>query len=604
MEKVALYVKKILALILSSAVFLGLVQLLGYETVFMQIMIPAVSFLLFAYLDFSITGEKPRYLFGLNQSDTFLNKKGGFWNLFKWIVTLFGFLYDLVIWSVWGVFLLFQLFVDLLLLIKTIVFWIIHAVIWFIRQLFPPFIFLFKMFMQYLVNWVWWIYQLSVRNMKTSINKNYYFISLWGIIPALFIVFLFYAISQLVGIPQLVLISYVFAIIPLVWSFGEISALRHSGKENESYSTVSYSFSNGFEAVKSVLFYLIIIVILLAAEIALNLLGWIPNLSLSIIGITLNLNMAMSFLLVFLAILFAYADCMMPTHLLYHPEHRNDLNSTLLFLQTIGKKFLRYSFSWIPASFFGSILLVIPIVVLILTYGITDQIKDKVLDVRIDRLELKAPYIDPMEGHTAEIRADRMKMYRELPLLAPQYFSDLRSRSKLDAIEEDIKQTQERITTRKVNYDSQMTELGAQLDALRANASATADQINTVSTRRLDLESNYLDWEREQNQHITFKRADLKEEQRIRTQMPILYFFAGILFAVFGGIVLSVGVSYFANIYYELYNFREDGKPTYWKQVLDEIRAKDSNQPLLGFTFLVIILGVLATLYFTGVIFS
>nr|MDA3822948.1 hypothetical protein [Bacteroidales bacterium] len=245
MEKVSLYVKKILALILSFAVFVFLIQTLNIEKAIFQVLIAAAAFLLFAVIDFRITGEKPRFLFGMNQSDTYLNKKGGFWNLFKWIVNLLGFVYDLVVWSIWGAYLLFVLFVDFLLLIKTIVYWVIHALIWFVRQLFPPFIFLFKMFMHYLISWVWWIYQLAFRNMKISVNKNFFFIALWGVIPALFIIFLFYACSQIVGIDELVALSAVFALIPLVWSYGEIAALRFEKRENDSYADVQASFGKG-----------------------------------------------------------------------------------------------------------------------------------------------------------------------------------------------------------------------------------------------------------------------------------------------------------------------------------------------------------------------
>ncbi|MFC2079861.1 hypothetical protein ACFLRQ_00135 [Bacteroidota bacterium] len=604
MEKVSLYVKKILALILSAFILIVLIEFLGIEKIIFQVLISAVTFLLYAYLDFRITGEKPRFLFGMNQSDTFLNKKGGFWNLFKWIVNLLGFLYDLVIWSVWGVYLVFVLFVDFLLLIKTIVFWIIHALIWFIRQLFPPFIFLFKMVMHYLINWSWWIYQLAFRNMKISVNKNFFFISLWGIIPALFVVFLFYAISQLVGIEELVAISAVFALIPLVWSFGEISALRFEEREKDEYSSVSAKFNNGFEAVKSVLFYLVIIIILIAAEIILNLMGWIPNLSLSLLGITLNLNMAISFLLVFLAIIIAFAGCILPTHILYKPEHENDLNSSLGFLQTIAKKFLRYTVSAIPSSFFGGLLLVFPIVVILLTYTITDSVKNSVLQNQIVRMDEKASSMEVLDAYRTEIKIDRLKTYKDLPLMAPQNFEDLRgSTGQLNKMKYEKTSAEEQLETRKAAFDQELGLISAQINSARAGgAEATViDKINSLTANRLDIEEEYLNWESNQKECIAFLGADIKELKSIRVQMPIFYFFIGILFAVFGGILLALYVSYMGNVYFELYNMREDGKPTYWCQTVTELKNKDPNQPLLGFTFLAI-LSVLAYLIASGVI--
>ncbi len=176
MEKVTLYVKKILALLFSFAPLAFAIYGEFDFTPFSFILFIAGSFLFFAFLNFKITDEKPKFLFGLTQSDAFLTKKGGFWNLFKWIVNSLGFLYDLIVWAIWGVYLLFMLIVDFILLIKFVVYWIIHAIIWFIRQLFPPFIFLFKMFVHYIINWSWWIYQVTFRNMRISVNKNFYFI--------------------------------------------------------------------------------------------------------------------------------------------------------------------------------------------------------------------------------------------------------------------------------------------------------------------------------------------------------------------------------------------------------------------------------------------
>jgi hypothetical protein len=586
MEKVSIYVQKLLALALSTAIFLLPFTGLIASASPLIALIPAAAFLLFAYLDYRITGEKPRFLFGLNQSDTFLNKKGGFWNLFKWIVNLLGLLYDLVVWTLWGVFLLFVLFAELLLLIKTIAYWIIHAVIWFIRQLFPPFIFIFKMFMHYIVNWIWWIYQLTVRNMKTTINKNFYFIALWGTIPALFIVFLFFAIGQVVGIPQLVVVSAVFAIVPLVWSYGEISALRFEQREKEGYGAVRASFRNGFEAVRAVLFYLLIALVLIIAEIVLNLLGWIPNLSMSLLGITLNINMALSLLLVFTAVIIGFAGSILPTHILYRPEHVNDLNSSLNFLQVIGRKFLRYSFAGIPASFFGSLLLAIPVAVMLITFNITENVKDGVLDVRIQQLKEKSADMESLDMYRTDVQIRRLEMYKEIPQTTPVLFGNLRDASKRNRLANELTEARQVLATRRANFEKELTAVNAEIDAARAAGAQNNGMLNELSSRRLDLEEEFLNWEAQQKSCIATTAVDLQEEKRIRGQLPVLYLFIGILFAVFGGIVLAVYTAYLGNVWFELYDLREDGKPSYWVETLNDIRTKYPNHPLLGFTFL------------------
>lgn len=595
MEKVSLYVKKILALGLSVIFFYFMASVPGINSTFEMILVFAASSLLFAFLDFRITADKPRYLFGLNQSDAYLNKKGGFWNLFKWIVNLFGLLYDLIVWAAWGVYLVFVLFADLLLLIKTIIFWIIYAAIWLVRQLFPPFIFLFKMILHYLVYWPWWIYQLTVRNVKTSINRNFYFIALWGTIPAIFIVFLFYAISQLVGLPQLVLVSYVFAVIPLVWSFGEIAALRFEGREKDDYTAVKGRFRNGFDAVRSVLFYLVIMLVLIVAEIVLNMLGWIPNLSMSLLGITLNINMAISIVLIFLAIILLYVPGILPTYILYRPEHENDLKGSVSVLGMLGRKFLRYTFVELPASFFGGLLLVIPIVVMVLAYTLTDSIKDQVLETRIEHLSEKSAGMDAVDAYRTEIRIDRMDKYLDMPLLAPAMFRNTWDRNNVPATKQKIQEAEESLATREASHEQTIDSLSRERTA--AGTVSGSDTVNerarSLSARIMDLNEEHEDWVDNQKDCIAVMKADLKEMKGVRAQIPIFYLFIGIFIALFGGLVLAVYIAYIGNVYYELYDLREDDKPSRWNQVITEIREQNPNQPLLGFTIIAIIAIVL-----------
>ena len=594
MEKVTLYIRKILALMLAGAVFTAASRHPSVNSQFATILLAAGSFLLFAFLDFRITGEKPRFLFGLNQSDTFLNKKGGFWNLFKWIVNLFGLAYDLLVWSLWGVYLLFILFAEFLLLIKTIIYWIIHAAIWLLRQLFPPFIFLFKMILHYLINWSWWIYRVAFKNMKISVNQNFYIIALWGTVPALFIVFLFYAIGQITGLPQLVVLSTVFAIIPLVWSYGEIAALRFEQREKENHSAVRAAYRNGFDAVRSVLFYLLVALVLITATIVLNLLGWIPNLSMSLLGISLNINMAISLLLIFLTVILFFSTSILPTHILYRPEHDNNLESSLGFLRVIARRFLRYTFAGIPSALFGSLLLVIPILVMLLVFNITEKVKDNILQVRIENLSDQSAGMGSLDAYRTDIRIKRLQRYQEVPLMAPVYFEELRNYRQLQSLKESTSNAGDQLEIRRAAFEKEVASINGEIERIRALGAEDggSDGIAMLSAERLDLEEAYLNWEAHQKECIATMNADLQEIKRVRAQMPILYLFVGVMFALFGGLVVAVLVAYLGNVSFELYNMREEGTPTYWCETIREIGEKNSNQPLLGFTLLAIIAGV------------
>jgi hypothetical protein len=603
MEKVDLYVKKILALILSASTpFLLTIAFPALAPGWFLLSIP-FSLLMFSYLDFRITGDKPRFLFGMNQSDAFLSKKGGFWNLFKWIVTTLGFAYDMLVWVVWGVFLIFMLVVDFLMLVKFIVFWIIRAVIWFVRQFFPPFIFIFKMLYHYLIKWGWWIYKLTFRNIKISVNRNFYFISLWGAVLSLFIVFLFFAISQWVGLPQLIVISAVFAIIPLVWSYGEIAALRFDEREKEDYGSVKMKFSNGFDAVRSILFYIILAVVLIAAEIVLNLLGWIPNLSMSLLGITLNINMAISIVLIFLVFILMFADMILPSHILYKPEHGNDVNSSLTLFGSVARRILRYLVAHIPASVFALFLLVIPAAVVVLSFQLTDKVKDGILENRIEALVVRADTLSGEQAEKYRIRATRMAMYKDMPLRAAFYFDEYIGKGKKVAWQDRIDAQVRAIEREKMQHNEDMEEINAAITLAETSQPepTSPEEVLKMSNQRLDLEESHFAMKAALESDLSVMKLNLQEIKRVRIQMPILYLFVGIFFAVFGGLVFAVLVSYLGNIYFELYNFREDGKPTHWQEVARELNEKDPNQPLLGFTFLVIFL-VPVILFLAGVL--
>src|SRR6056297_771504 len=557
MDKFSLFVKRILALLISGGVWYFLSGLAFIDRRFEYVMLTAFAFLLFGYLDFRITGTKPRFLFELNQADTYLNKKGGFWNLFKWIVILLGLAYDLVAWSLWGVALLFLLVAEFLLLVKIIFSGIIDAFTWFLTQLFPPFVFIFRMFMHYVVNRGWWIYQLAVRNVRNSVNRNFYFIALMGTIPAIFIVFLFYVVSQLAGMPGLVLFSYVFAIMPLTWSFGEIAALRFEGREKDDFVSVKHSFRIGFDSMRSVLFYLVILLALITGEVALNLLGWIPNLSMSLLGIVLNLNMGISLLIIFLLIIMAYIPGIMPAHILYRQEHRNDFRSSLVVLGMLGRKFLRYTFVEIPAIFFGALMLIIPAALLVLTFLVTDTIKDTVLEYRVVQLERDSGSEDTVAASITRNKVERLELYQDVPLLAPGTIVEMMDGNRIAAMEQRIAATGQRIMD---------TEL--RISVLEDRITSVEEDSVTPYTSEIAREERSLVQEVER---LAIMEADLRELKRRRAQMPLLYLFIGIMVSVFGGLVLAVYIAYIGNVYYELYGMKEDGKPSYRTRILGEM---------------------------------
>ena len=97
------------------------------------------------------------------------------------------------------------------------------------------------------------------------------------------------------------------------------------------------------------------------------------------------------------------------------------------------------------------------------------------------------------------------------------------------------------------------------------------------------------DWRLQKLDEELEMTAELMNVKGMIYQLPIVFLLVIIWLSLFGGLVLAVIISYFGNVYHELYNFKEDDKPTFFKAQIMEINSSDRNQPLLGFTLLFVL---------------
>ncbi|MGD2035680.1 MAG: hypothetical protein PVF73_11520, partial [Bacteroidales bacterium] len=201
MIKVDQYIKRLMAFLVCIVAFFLLIDFLP---VFISIPLLSIAFSL---LHFRITQEKPPYLFDYSLTGNYV-KKGGLRGLLIIPVNLFGFIYDVIVWTLWGIYLVFIFFIDLLYLLKIIFFWLAHALIWILRQYVPFIVFIYKITIYYLIRWPWWIYQLAYNNIRFAFNTNSYRIALPGTLFAGFIIFLFYFLEIMIeDIPGLIFIG-------------------------------------------------------------------------------------------------------------------------------------------------------------------------------------------------------------------------------------------------------------------------------------------------------------------------------------------------------------------------------------------------------------
>jgi hypothetical protein len=600
MDQVHLYIKNIIALLFASfiswviIVLIGPLYLTGLSPLGLRVIGLSTGFLVLAFLNFRITGERPSYLYGLQKSDEYLNKKGGFWLLFKWIFTLFGLAYDLVVWVFHGVYVLFLIVIDLLVFFKLILYWIIRAVLWVLKLFIPPIVFIYHNFIHYIIRWPWWIYKLSFRNIAITVNRNFYFIALWGAIFSLLIILLFLGVGILMNYPVVVVLGAAFAILPLVWSYGEIAALRYEKRENEEYKMVRNRFDRGFDSVKAVLFYFVLFLVFLIVELLFNLLGWIPTIGFSLLGISLNINSFISILLLFIFVIILFAKFMMPAHVVHDTEHASNLSSSVRFLGVIGQKFLRYLFAHIPGAFFSAVLLVIPLVFTGIAVFLTLQLKNTVIDMRISNLNTQLYTTEEVDKFEIQNQINRMEYFKDFPQLVFGDFTGLRERI---AVKDNLLRNLEAASNQRSEYENsfelEIDSLQNLLNIIRGERDSS--QIANIIYLENQLESRQSDydlWKSKISMDIARLSSDLKFEKEMIIQLPIAFLFTIIWISIFGGIVLAVVIAYLGNVYFELYSFREDETPSFFRKEAMRLNEKDRNQPLLGFTLIVLITAV------------
>ncbi len=586
MDKTNLYIQKLIVLLLvitAGAVLFSMVKF--------YYLLPALFFFL-GFLVSGITGQKPDYLFGLNVSDEFLKKRSGFWLLFKYILILFGLIYDILAWTIFGVYILFSLVVDVILLVKTVIFWIIHAIIWFLKLYVPAIVFIYRMIIYYLFRWNWWIYKLSFNNLRKSLNLNFYFISFRGASLMLFVILLFYGVGILMGTPEIFIVGAVFSLLPLVWSYGEISALRLRNEENRPYQEVRNKFRSGFDAVRAVLSYFIIFLLLALTEVVFNILGWIPQIGYSFMGLALNINTLASLILLFVFVILIFSKLIMPSHVVYQKDFVADFNGSINFLGVIGKRFLRYIVSFIPAGFFGAVIITIPALIVFLSIVVTLNIKDSILETRIDILSGRVNVLEGGGKYKSAKEIERMKFYKAFPGNVISGYTGMKSqRMSINNLKANIDQGEKEIDALSIEFSDGIDSLNRTIDNIKNKPMADSDserslvQLQALKQSRIE---SFSEWRMDSEDSISRMKIDLADKKGMLTQLPIVFLFTIVWLSLFGGLVVAFMISYLGNVYFELYNLREDNKPVYFYQIASDIKSSDRNQPLLGFTLLFI----------------
>jgi hypothetical protein len=576
MNKAGIYIKKILALLLCVSILY-----LSFDRIKIYYSLP-VLFLIYSLLSYKITSVKPKHLFNFNKSENYTSK-GGLYSALIILITPPAVLYDIAVWTLWGVYLVFDLLTDFIFLIETGCYWMAYAIIWFLKLYIPPLVIMFNSFIHYLVKWPWWIYVYVSRNFRHTYNTNFVIISLWGSISGLFSIFIFYFLGFILDIEGLILFGIILSLAPLSWSFGEIASVRHQNIRHKKYREIKSYFQNGTDTLRSTLLYITLFIFLFIVQFLLNVTGWIENAGLAFSGITITLNSIINVIILLLALLIVLGTIISPSYRLYESFKETRLADSLSLLKAIFRRLPKYIISFIPGSIFGALGLVLPLLFLALIFFLTYTVKDFVIDLKIDNL--KQNQADTRSEVRSYELGNRIKLISYAKKPPADILQDMMHRNNL---EYELKLYNEDISSLKEENVSNEQEQRAVIMEIDKEIQATEDELKIAELNyRKETIKNNIEQVKAKNAIVLKKReSDVNYLERHIKQLPVLFFFWGIWCVVFGGFVLAFLVSYTGNVCYDIYSLKEDNKPLYFTLQLKEQNSKNNLQPLTGFTLL------------------
>jgi len=131
------------------------------------------------------------------------------------------------------------------------------------------------------------------------------------------------------------------------------------------------------------------------------------------------------------------------------------------------------------------------------------------------------------------------------------------------------------INSKKSFVDLLQDKISVQEDVIESN------QVNLdVLREKIQMFASLIEYDESQ-------RTTLKVFKNIAFLLALLFV------SLFGGLILSVVITYTSSLFYNVYKIN-DNKPWYFLKLINEENDKDKNQPLLGFTLFILVVILLS----------
>lgn len=593
--------RKLITLAIIALVFAGVEK----YNLALYISVPVLN-LAFALIASRISGVSPKELYNFQRNEKYFSK-GGMRDLLRIPVMLFSFIHDLVVWEIWGLYQLFEMIVDALSFLKDIVYWIFFGIIWFLKLLVPFWKITLNIAVFYLVKWPWWIFRYAYQNVKSVYNWNMLRIALPGSFLTLILIQFFIFLDITYGISGLMYIGFILGLLPLSWTFGEIASVRGKKLMNAPFFDVKQNYRNGLESVRGILFFITFFVVLLLAQAGLNLLGWIPGSGIIFLGFVLNINFLINIILLFLVVLIIFGTIILPSYRLYNEFSETSLKNLKSLIAYIGKRFLQYIAGFVPSSVFA-FLSVIPItIVVILSVMLTLSLKDNILDIKISKLKkerLNAK--EQIDDFRISQKIQELTYYKQFPTFNEQrqtfLMQEMKHRQLLVGEIENEKKYQAKLGAELVksqeNLKSQINELSGLIQEESRKNIVNQTRIEEAQLKIARAKTELRKTEQETAQEIKMSEIKVEFLERKNNQIPIVFYLSGLFAVIILTLIFTFYVAYLGNFFYTTFIYRNDGSISEWRNLVRAEQTTDSRQPLLSTSLNLILLLLIALLFF------
>ncbi|MBN1118851.1 MAG: hypothetical protein JXA77_16700 [Bacteroidales bacterium] len=587
MPKAIIFIRKLITLTVILLVFYWLDLRI---TIPYLISIPVFN-LVFSLISARIGGQSPKELFNFQRSEKYFTQ-GGLLDLIRIPVVLLSFIHDLVVWEIWGIYQLFDMLVDIVYFIKQLIYWIFTAVIWFLKLLVPFWRMVYKLFVFYCIKWPWWIYRYAYKDVKRAFRWNVYRIALPGAFIALIILQFFYFLDAGFEISGLRYIGWVLAVLPVSWVFGEIASIRGQKLMKAPFLDVKLQFRNGLETVRVILFFITLFVVIILAEVGLNLLGWIEKGGIHLIGFTLNISYLINIVAIFLVLLIFFGTLIVPSYRLFNEFSETSLQHVIQILKYIFKRILQYIFGFLPSGLFGAITLVPFVIVIMLAVNLTFTIRDNVIDVKIEKI--RHEQVNSKEQLTDIKLGKRIETLRYIKQLPQVIVQEIKHRNLVEneftKYDRDKKELEEDLLLTRNQVNEQIIGLKTQIEQEKQKSVINQTRLEELDKAKQLLEAQLKKYEASKETEIQRAQINFEYTRKKHKQMPLVYYLSSLFIIVVLTFGFTALLGYLGNFFYSAFIFRNDGTPAEWKSFVNEEKEIDTRQPFLSTSLNIIIL--------------